>query len=40
MGTIYIIYDMLIHLTLSNKEPDQITSKDLQNAKCHNQWKK
>jgi len=40
MGTIYIIYDMLIHLTLSNKEPDQITSKDLQNAKCHNQWQK
>jgi hypothetical protein len=40
MGAIYIIYDMLIHLTLSNKEPDQITSKDLQNAKCNNQWQK
>ena len=40
MGTIYIIYDMLLHLILSNKEPDQITPKDLQNAKCHNQWQK
>ena len=40
MGTIYIIYDMLLHLTLSNKEPDQITPQDLQNAKCHNQWQK
>ena len=40
MGTIYITYDMLLHLTLSNKKPDQITPKDLQNAKCHNQWQK
>ena len=40
MGAIYITYDMLLHITLSNKEPEQITEKDLQNAKCHNQWQK
>ena len=36
----YIEYPIYIHITLSNKTPDEITPKDIQKAKCHNQWQK
>ena len=37
---IYVEYPMFVHITLSDKPPDEITSKDIQKAKCHNQWQK
>lgn len=35
---IYIEYPMLVHITLTDKEPDKVTDADFKNANCQNQW--